>query len=87
MVVPEIDVILSVSDTTIKALTAWHAAAPGTDYPLTATEDMYLRKMFMCHCAAVPELKATFDEIDFLHRPDKDALSRDGTAAALWLPS
>ncbi len=83
LVVPEIDVILSVSDTSIKALTTWHAAAPSTGYPLNAMEDMYLRKVVMIHCASVPELKAAFDEIGFLHRPDKDALSRDGTAAAL----
>jgi hypothetical protein len=58
MVVPEIDVILSVSDTSIKALTTWHATAPGAAYPLNAMEDMYLRKVVMIHCAAVPELKA-----------------------------
>ena len=36
-VVPEIDLLLAGSSTSIQTLTAWH------DYPLARTEDLYLR--------------------------------------------
>ena len=82
-VAPELDVILLGADTSIKALVTWHATTAVDGYPLTVSEDLHLRKMFVHHIVNVPELKPAFDELSYLHRPDKTSLSRDGTAAAL----